>query len=277
MGSPPSSSPARWHGGCCWRLVSPEEPVDAPESGEEPVDWQGRPVRCDGCPAVGAGADCQLGVRCAQDRLSARIERFFFANPQLADDWLTHPHFAVRVAASRRASLFRVVRLVTDPDESVRAAVALRAPQRLLERMAGDENREVRIRVAQQLAPSRLELMRNDPDYYVRAWVARRVPLQQLLAMARDPEPLVRFEVAQRVEPGSLRWFLEDEDLSVRRVVARRGGTHLLRILARDASWRVRLEVAHRAWRELAQQFTGDSEPVVVEAARLRLHELGAD
>ncbi|HET9953486.1 MAG TPA: 4Fe4S-binding leucine-rich repeat protein, partial [Polyangiaceae bacterium] len=177
-----------------------------PEQGPPAVDWQGNPIRCEDCPChrAEARAQCEPRHACVQDRYALRISRFFTWNPRLADNWLTHPYFEVRAIAARHANLFRISVLLNDPDETVRASVAMRVPQTLLRRLVHDPHREVRVRVAQRLVPRSLVAMLKDPDYYVRVWVARRIPHTFLARMSEDTESEVRMEVAERLSPGAL-------------------------------------------------------------------------
>ncbi len=249
---------------------------DAPDDGPEAVDWEGVPIDCARCPHASKRdrAPCQIGHACVQDRYARRVDRFFRWNPETADGWLGHPYFEVRAIAARHASIFRLTALMHDPDETVRASVALRLPPGLVVRFAKDPHREVRIRVAQRISPHLLVALCYDEDYGVRVWVARRIPLKFLSRMARDPDAQVRQEVARRLEPALLGQLARDESLVVRRTVAERAGVALLARLAKDEAWEVRWEVAHRAGEALAEQLAEDVEEEVRTAARVRLRAL---
>ncbi len=255
-------------------------PVDSDAQGDVPeaVDGEGQPVDCARCAHASKRdrAPCQIGHACVQDRYARRVDRFFRWNPDAADAWLGHPYFEVRAIYVRHATIFRLTALMTDPDETVRASVALRLPQKMLVRMAKDPHREVRIRVAQRLAPRLLTALCCDDDYGVRTWVARRLPPQWLSRMAGDPDDQVRQEVARRVQPALLEQLAGDEDLVVRRLVAERAGAALLRRLAKDPAWEVRWEVARRADRALAGHLAKDVEQEVRMAAGIRLAALGS-
>jgi LRV iron-sulfur cluster protein/leucine rich repeat (LRR) protein len=255
-------------------LALPARPSDGPPA----VDFEGKPIDCSRCPAraPGVSARCTPGHACANDRYAMRIDRFFRYNPLLAEDWLAHRYFEVRAIAVRFANVFRVAALADDPDETVRASVAMRVPQTILRKLMRDPDREVRIRVAQRLAPATLPALLADPDYYVRTWVARRIPPRFLPRLAADPEREVRRVVATRLAPGALGCLLADRDALVRRAVAERAPDAMLRELADDASWQVRWEVARRAPLKLAELMAEDPDEEVRDAARERLGELRA-
>ena len=61
------------------------------QDGQPPVDWQGRPVDCAACAHRGrrAAGGCEPATACVNDRLAGRVDRFFTANPDLADAFLT--------------------------------------------------------------------------------------------------------------------------------------------------------------------------------------------
>ena len=96
----------------------------------EAIDWLGRPVSCGDCPheLIRAEARCDLGRICVRDRRSKRIDRFFAANPDEADNYLDHPYFEARVLAAKRATIFLLAPLLNDPEPDVRAMVAHRLP-----------------------------------------------------------------------------------------------------------------------------------------------------
>ena len=132
---------------------------------------------------------CRLGHACVHDRYARRIDRFFRWNPHLAKDYLDHPYFETRAVAAKYAEVFRLPRLIDDPDETVRQSVAQRLPlrSRHLKALVRDPHREVRIRVAERLELGDLASMIDDPDYYVRQIVARRLPPSMLVRMLHDP------------------------------------------------------------------------------------------
>lgn len=199
-------------------------------------DWQGRAIDCDGCahhPLLAAGG-CEPGRSCVHDAYARRIDRFFRNHRELANDHLTHPYFEVRAIAARYADLFHLTPLIDDPDETVRLQVALRVPQRALERLRADVHREVRIRVAMRIDAPALARMRDDPDYEVRATVARRLPEALLATMAGDADPQVRREVARRVAMPTLLRLAADPAPEVRRIVAERLPVALLDVFDGD-------------------------------------------
>jgi hypothetical protein len=250
--------------------------VRAPQDDIPAQHWQGGPIRCGECKYValrplGEGLGCEPGHACMQDVYARRIDRFFRWHPTLADEQLTHAYFEVRAIAVRHASLFRLIGLIDDPDETVRLQLALRLPLAVLTRLANDPHREVRIRVAQRLAPPELATMRHDPDYGVRELVAKRLPQAILPTMANDSDRCVRMQVAQRLEMPALLRMADDADSDVRRIVAECLPIALLSRLAHDPDWRVRWEVAQRANIETLKTMHNDDEPEVREAVHERL------
>ncbi len=239
----------------------------------EARDWQGNPVQCAGCHHEGllARGGCKPRWACVNDRYARRIDRFFAWNPALAPEYLAHPYFEVCAVASTHANRFHLKRLMGHPDETVRACVALRLPQRLLLKMRGDAEREVRIRVAAALAPSRLAVMMHDPDYYVRMIVARRAGQSLLIRMIDDPDSEVRLEVARRIEEAKLTLMIGDTEGRVRATVAERLPEGLLPSMRLDADWRVRLEVARRISSDLLLEMVGDQDEIVSELVAGRL------
>ncbi len=199
-------------------------------------DWRGGPIDCGACAhhALRADGDCEPGRSCMQDAYARRIDRFFHRHRALASHHLDHPYFEVRAIAARYADLFHLHALIDDPDETVRLQVALRVPQRSLERLRCDPHREVRIRVAMRIEAPMLASMRADPDYQVRATVARRLPEPLLATMAADADAQVRREVARRIGmPGLLR-LAGDPAAEVRRVVVERLPVGLLGVFDGD-------------------------------------------
>lgn len=180
----------------------------------EARDWQGNPVQCAGCRHEGllARGGCRPRWACVNDRYARRIDHFFARNPALASEYLAHPYFEVCAVASTHANRFHLKRLMEHPDETVRACVALRLPQRLLLKMRDDAEREVRILVAAALSLSRLAVMMHDPDYYVRMIVARRAGQSLLIRMIDDPDSEVRLEIARRLDEAKLPLMRGDAD-----------------------------------------------------------------
>ena len=249
--------------------------VRAPQDDIPAQHWQGGPIECQACAyeqlrALDDKQGCEPGHACMQDVYARRIDRFFRWYPELSDDQLTHGYFEVRAIAARRASVFRLMALIRDPDETVRMQVALRLPQTLLDKLAKDPHREVRIRVAQRLAAPELAAMRNDPDYAVRELVAQRIPLAILPTMALDPDRAVRMRVAQRLDMPALLRMADDPDADVRRIVAECLPIALLSRLAHDTDWRVRWEVAQRADGPTLEAMHNDDEPEVRQAVHER-------
>src|ERR1035437_4028530 len=160
----------------------------APDADIAAVHWQGGAIDCSSCGhaelrQLPGQQGCEPGNACVQDVYARRIDRFMRWHPELADDKFTHPYFEVRAIAARYCSVFRLLSLIDDPDETVRLQIALRLPLAQLSRLANDPHREVRIRVAQRLSPTTLATMRSAPDYGVRELVALRLPLAILPTM----------------------------------------------------------------------------------------------
>src|SRR2546430_713228 len=144
---------------------------------DEAIDWQGNDIHCVGCAHEALSSvplGCKLKHACVHDRYARRIDRFFNWNPDLANSYVTHPHFEVRAIAAKHASVFLLPPLLDDPEETVRWNAARRLPKRLVLRLRNDVHREVRIRIVSVLDDAELMPMMTDPDYYVRLVVARR-------------------------------------------------------------------------------------------------------
>lgn len=223
----------------------------APAGDIPALHWQGGPIDCSACACASLREQpgqqgCEPGHACLEDVYARRIDRFFRWHPELGDAHLAHPYFEVRAIAARHASVFRLIAMIDDPDETVRLQIALRLPLAQLTKLTNDPHREVRIRVAQRLSPTLLATMRNDPDYGVRELVAMRLPVAILTILARDPDRAVRMRVAQRLEMPALLRMADDSEAEVRRIVAQRLPTALLARLVSDTDWRVRWEIAQR-------------------------------
>ncbi len=214
---------------------------------------------------IRAEARCDLGRICVRDRRSKRIDRFFAANPDEADNYLDHPYFEARVLAAKRATIFLLAPLLNDPEPDVRAMVAHRLPVNRIAALAARPRSQgshgggatiggwgtgadaVRSRLLG--APCRgrdgfrrtcLSIAMNDPDPQVRREVARRIKSDVLPAMAVDSDPLVRLAVAERLDPMQLMAMVADEDLRVRFVVAERGNAAARQRLRNDPDPEVR-------------------------------------
>jgi len=85
---------------------------------DEAVDWQGAAIACDGCAHFAALAQgrCRLRHACVHDRYARRIDRFFDWNRELANHYVSHPHFEVRAIAAKHASVFLLTALLDDPE-----------------------------------------------------------------------------------------------------------------------------------------------------------------
>lgn len=246
---------------------------NAVEVGIPSLDWQGQAIDCAGCAhrdrlALGTCAPLRS---CVHDRYAKRIDRFFGTNPGLASHYIAHPYFEVRAVAAKYLDIFQLNRLIDDPDETVRASVALKLPPRLLAKMLHDPDREVRVRVASRLDLFELPSMLHDPDYYVRLVVARRIAPGLLFHLVRDPDTAVRQEVAGRIGDEWLALLASDSAEEVRLTAIRRLPFGLLPPFRFDADWRVRYEVAQRAALEHMPDLAKDEDETVAALARERL------
>lgn len=237
------------------------------------LDWQGHEVRCDDCVhrELSREERCRKKHVCMQDRSPDRIALFFMKNPDLANEFLTHPYFEVRAEAAKVADVFRLTALLDDEDETVRWNAALRLPHRFMIRLRNDPHREVRIRIASQLKGEDLTPMMSDPDYYVRQVVARRIAVAQLRNMIDDPDPEVRRVVAQRIEPEWLKELVDDPDASVCLTVAERLDPAHLLPLRSHADFRVRYEVAGLLPLRALDVMRKDPDPLVRERVEERI------
>jgi hypothetical protein len=239
---------------------------------DEALDWRGNEVDCGPCAhqALAAAGRCRLKHACVHDRYARRIDRFFNWNPELANGYLAHPHFEVRAIAAKHASVFRLPRLLDDPEETVRWNAARRLPKRLTLRLRNDVHREVRIRIASVLDDAELMPMLDDPDYYVRLVIARRLAPSLLARLIEDQEAEVRRVVAQRIPRDWLLRMASDRDAGVRLEIAQRLAPDLLARLRYDPDWRVRYEVASRVAVGDIAELADDSDDFVQEMARSR-------
>jgi hypothetical protein len=242
---------------------------------EKALDWQGREVCCGGCVHRELIREdrCRQKHVCVHDRSPQRIEQFFKSNPGLANDFLSHPYFEVRAAATKYADVFYLTALLNDEDESVRWNAAMRLPRRFLLRLRDDPHREVRIRVASHLEGEELMPMMSDPDYFVRQIVAQRIGVPQLKFMIDDPDPDVRRVVAQRISAEWLVELVDDPDVSVCLAVAERLTPTQLLPLRFHSDIRVRYEAAGRVPISALEVMRKDADPLVRERVEERLIE----
>ncbi len=240
---------------------------------DEAIDWKGASVSCDTCThrALLDEDRCRLKHACVHDRYARRIDRFFDWNPDLANGYLTHPHFEVRAIAAKSADIFRLPALLDDQDETVRWNAVRRLPHRFLLTLRNDPHREVRIRVATLLNPCDLIPMMFDEDYYVRLVVARRLPAGELILMIADAEDEVRRVVASRIDHEALWRMLADADALVRLAVARRLTSIELIGFHRDPDWRVRYEAASRMVPGMLGAMLDDPDEIVRELVLKRI------
>lgn len=240
---------------------------------DEARDWRGLEVDCRPCAHKDLAQKGRCGLRkaCVQDRYARRIDRFFEWNPQLADDYLAHPHFEVRAIAAKLANPFLLPAMLKDPDETVRWEAVRRLPLRYQRALRDDPHREVRIRVATLLEDADLLPMMKDDDYYVRIVVARKIAPPLLVMLIDDLEAEVRRIVARRIDPQWL-WRMSLDPLAdVRLEAAQRMSPQQLPALKADPDWRVRYFVATRLSVEEIGQLVNDMDPLVAETARGRV------
>lgn len=240
--------------------------------GPAPVDWQGAALDCGRCGHAERleTGHCGLGWSCLHDRYAKRIERFFLLNGDLADACLDHPYFETRMNAARVASVFRLPKLLGDPDPGVRAMAVLRLPRPYAERAMNDPDRRVRIAVANRVQPRYLLPMALDVDAYVRSIVARRAPEGVLVQMTGDPDPEIRRILARRLPTAYLDRFRADRDPLVRREAATRRPA----LFVADGDLRVRHAVAENGGVPEAEALLHDEEEIIRETAAQRLANL---
>ncbi|MBZ4023292.1 hypothetical protein CKO11_12570 [Rhodobacter sp. TJ_12] len=240
--------------------------------GPEPLDWEGRALDCDNCRfrmRLDLG-QCGQGWSCLNDRYAKRIERFFLLNPELADENLNHPYFETRVNAARHASIFRLPRLLEDPDPAVRAMAILRLPQTSAERLMADPDRNVRIAVAWRLPPNKLLPLVHDDDPGIRLVVARRAEEGMLPVMICDADPEVRAHLVRRIGADWIDRFRADPDPLVRRDAARRRPM----LFVEDPDIRVRYAAAEEGCEKVLAHLIDDPEEIIRETAKARLAKL---
>jgi hypothetical protein len=240
---------------------------------DEARNWHGDEVDCSTCAHQDllAAGGCALRKACVNDRYARRIDRFFNWHPELADGYLSHPHFEVRAIAAKFANPFLLPRLLSDPDETVRWEAVRRLPARYQRELRKDSHREVRIRVATLLDDPDLVPMMQDEDYYVRIVIARKIAPALLVMMIDDAEVEVRRIVAQRIDAQYLGRMCQDSNAEVRLEAAQRMVPEQLSILKGDGDWRVRHYVATRLSLEEIEAMAEDSDPIVAETVRSRL------
>ena len=104
---------------------------------DEALDWLGNEVDCTSCPhePMLATGRCALKHACVNDRYARRIDRFFNWNPDLANSYVTHPHFEVRAIAAKHAAYFCCRRCLMIQKKTVRWNAARRLPKRYILRL----------------------------------------------------------------------------------------------------------------------------------------------
>ncbi|SMF28239.1 Leucine rich repeat variant [Alteromonadaceae bacterium Bs31] len=207
---------------------------------------------------------CSPGNICVKVDSGRQIDRFLRVNPQYASIYLRDDFWERRAISVRYAPLDALDRLVADPDEAVRRAVAYRLPREQLHQLMDDEDREVRITVADRIPIEQLEAMASDVDYLVRAYVAQRLPVGRLFRFIRDPDLQVRKIIARRVPEESLGLMFSDREPEVRRIVASRLTGDELRPLLQDADWTVRLEAVKNAPLDAIAELNEEDEEVLL-------------
>ena len=135
---------------------------------------------------------CAPGDTCVKVESGRQIDRFFRVNPEYASQFLDDAFWERRAIAVRYSPVSSLEKMLKDPDEAVRRAVAYRLPREKLLAMVGDPDREVRITVADRIPLDELETLANDEDYLVRAYVAQRLPEGRLFRLINDCDRQVR-------------------------------------------------------------------------------------
>ncbi|TYL70265.1 4Fe4S-binding leucine-rich repeat protein [Bradyrhizobium cytisi] len=216
---------------------------------DKALDWEGNRLDCETCVhlALSETGGCRLKHACVNDRCPPSIERFFEWNPDLADGYLSHPHFEVRAIAAKSANVFLLPPLIYDPNEKVQWNAILRLPKRYALQLRKHPNPELRKQLATLFDGEELLPMASDEYYYVRLVVASRIEPLLLPRMVDDEEAEVRRVVARRIPDECLLRMINDRDASVRLEIARRLSVQLVSLLQHDPDWRIRHEVASRA------------------------------
>ncbi|WP_080635020.1 4Fe4S-binding leucine-rich repeat protein [Teredinibacter turnerae] len=213
---------------------------------------------------------CSPGDVCVKVDSGRQIDRFFRFNPQYAEVYLRDDFWERRAIAVRYSPIDALDRLIQDPDEAVRRAVAYRLPREQLFQLMDDEDREVRITVADRIPLEQLEKMADDRDYLVRAYVAQRLSEGRLFRFIRDPDLQVRKIIAGRLPEESLGLMASDREPEVRRIIAQRlTGADVVPLLS-DEDWTVRLEAVKNApLEELCRLDEEDEEVLIAISERL--------
>jgi hypothetical protein len=217
---------------------------------------------------------CLPGDICLIARSGRQIDRFLRRNPDYAEACLVDAFWERRAIAIRYVPVASVRKLIKDPDEAVRRAVATRLPADELAGLMNDPDREVRITVAARMAPEKLHRMMFDADYMVRLQVAQRVPHGSLPRMAHDADREVRKEVARRLPAFALSRMAADQEAEVRRIAAARMLADDAERMLADDDWLVRLGAVGQARPEALAVLVDDPEPEVRAAVLARLEAI---
>ena len=237
-------------------------------------------VWCAGCPHAAdllSQGKCRPADACVRSPVGRQIDRFFRANPGIADAYADTSHWERRAIALRYASMSSVRAHLRDDDEVVRRVVAGRLPPAELHGLRRDSDREVRIAVAQRLPVDDLLAMAGDADYLVRVVVARRLAHGRLPRLVNDPEREVRKTVARRLPAFALGKLVTDPEPEVRRIVAERALPQDAARLVDDPEWTVRLAACAVAPKEAVRALLADPEPEVRKLACERLAKSDSD
>lgn len=224
-----------------------------------------------------ADGRCAPGDLCLFVHSGRQIDRFLQRNPEFAEVCLDDAFWERRAIAVRYAPLAAAARMIDDPDETVRRAVATRVEGEALLQLARDPDREVRVTVASRLPPAALGTLMRDPDYAVRLQVARRLPHGSLPQMTDDPDPVVRKEIARRLPAFALGRLARDPDPEVRALAAGRMLPADAAAMLADQHWLVRAAaVPQAALDALPAVVATDPEEAVRQLASERLATAGS-
>ena len=151
-------------------------------------------------------------------------------------------------------------KLVNDPDEDVRYAVAWRGRPKDLDKLVFDRYIAVRAAVAKQGRDKDLDKLVSDKEPAVRAAVADQGRDQDLDKLVSDEETLVRSNVAMQGRDKDLDKLVNDKEWNVRRHVAAYGRDQDLDKLVNDPEWDVRLNVAKQGRDKDLDKLVSDPE-----------------
>ena len=127
----------RWHGGG----------ISERTTGR--LDWLGSRSPAPTAPTRRRAAGrCDFGRACVEDRRARRIDRFFAANPALAERLSGAPVFRGAGAGGRYCNVFRCRACWTIRNRTCAPSAAFRLPLAARSPMKSDPDRKVRVAVA---------------------------------------------------------------------------------------------------------------------------------